>query len=596
MDTREAMDAFCKAFSTANNVTIEEAARVFKEKFMRKEEYIPQIPRVFDPNRPVGEPGEMAAIESERAKTERLRMEMEQKRLDADQKRLDAEDRKLVLAEKKLDQEQELKKLELKQEKEFKERVLEQQKQTEDRRFELEKERNATERMIQLQSIGKKPDDMIEFLKSQNEKDKEAIKASAERDKEFYKNIMESKDNERDREYEYKKELAKIEADREVEMEKLRQTTDSETSSSTEAVVSMLAEKLDGFAAQNSKISNADDFVKKMEEYNKMQDTVVKSSLNILKARGFSEEQLAVVKSAVSSEEDRQKSTIGKVWEVGKEIWKQIEPRILPPEPTPEQALAQQHHAVEQQRLAREREEKLRKDVEIEARRLTTENAVLEQEKARLSQIEETNRSLQQKYYEQRNILINKAMDIGVPVNDEMSNEQIFMAIEQRESEIERQHKANAERAERAARERENQEQVAAAIESEQIAETAEKIEPAVEPEKPDVKPDEIEAAPEVLEKEAPGRKKKKTKSGKDKVKYTIYREDGTEIAQVESNNHKNAGLKVANTLNGTPENPVRIKVSSESGEEKLYDAYSAQVVNKAGTMYAVPRVKAAQA
>ena len=586
MDTRETMDAFCKAYSTANNVTIEEAARVFKEKFMRKEEYAPQIPRVFDVNRPVGEPGEMAAIESERAKTERLRMEMEQKRLDADQKRLDAEDRKLALAEKKLDQEQELKKLELKQDKEFKERALEQQKQAEDRRFDLEKERMHIERMSQT---GKKPDDMIELLKSQNEKDKEMIKAGAERDKEFYKNIMTSKDNERDREFEWKKELAKIEADREVELEKLRHTTDSDTASSTETIVSMLAEKLDRFADQNQKVNNADDFVAKMNEYNKMQDTVIKSSLGILKARGFSEEQLQVVKSAVTSEEDRQQSTIDKIWQVGKSAWKALEPRILPPDPTPEQAIEQQRQAAEQQRLAREREEKLRKDVETEASRLMAENQNLEQEKARLKQMEETNRALQQKYYEQRNILVNKAMDLGIPVTDQMNNEQIFMAIEARDAEIEREHQVAAQQA----RERQKQEQAAAAIEPEQIAEkiaeTAEKIEPTVEPEKPSGL---ISSEPPLgkLEKE---KKTRKNKGVVGRRTFNVYKEDGQYIGGPTALNHKGAALGLTLTLGGTREKPVRIKVSDDSGEERQYDTFCAEQESTLGKKFMAPRILA---
>ena len=614
------MNKLARALAKDEGITEVQALARIKQQFMDRDETAETIkgmnmPRIIEYNNSQKvAPEDAYAVYSEQTKVELKKLELQQRQLDADQKyqqrqldaeqkRLDAEikkqeylDKKLEAEERmqreKLDRDERMQREKLDREEKLRREEIQLQRSQKEEESKLERDRAHTEKLIMLSTLsGKKgaPDEMMEYLKSQSESTKEFYKAQGESQKGLYDTLLTAKQAERDREYEWKKELAHIEADREVEFEKLRQTTDSETSSSTEAIVSMLAEKLDGFASQNQKVNNADDFVKKMEEYNKMQDTVVKSSLNILKARGFSEDQLSVVRSAVSSEEDRQKSSIGKLWEVGKEVWKQIEPRILPPEQTPAQAMEQQRLAAEQQRLAREREDKLRKDVEAEASRLTAENAILEQEKARLKQMEETNRALQQKYFEQRNILTQKAMDIGISVTDQMNNEQIFIAIEQRDAEIEREHTAA-----RAWHAREEQEQATDAIaHAEQIAEqTAEKIEP-VELEKPqDVSSDEIEAAPEAPEKEAPGRKKKKTKSGKDKVKYTIYGADGTEIAQVESNNHKNAGLKVANTLNGTPENPIRIKVSSETGEEKEYDAYSAQIKNKAGTTYPVPRVK----
>ena len=611
------MNKLARALAKDEGITEVQALARIKQQFMDRDETAETIkgmnmPRIVDygGNSQKVAPEDAYAVYSEQTKVELKKLELQQKQLDADQKyqqrlldaeqkRLDAEIRKQEYLDKKLEADERMQREKLDREEKLRREEIQLQRSQKEDDSKVERDRAHTEKLIMLSTLtGKKgaPDEMMEYLKSQSESTKEFYKAQGESQKGLYDTLLTAKQAERDREYEWKKELAHIEADREVEFEKLRHTTDSETALSTEAIVSMLAEKLDGFAAQNSKVNNADDFVKKMEEYNKMQDTVVKSSLNILKARGFSEDQLEVVRSAVSSEEDRQKSTIGRLWDVGKEVWKQIEPRILPPEQTPAQAMEQQRQVAEQQRLAREREETLRKDVELEASRLTAENTVLEQEKAQLKQMEETNRALQQKYFEQRDILAGKAMDLGIPVDDRMTNEQIFVAIEARDAEIEREHQVAAQQARE--RNKQEQEQAADAIaHAEQIAEqTAEKIEPVEEKQQDvqDVSSDEIEAAPEAPEKEAPGRKKKKTKSGKDKVKvkYTIYTQDGTELARVESNNHKNAGLKIANTLNGTPENPVRIKVFSESGEEKEYDAYSAMIENKAGTTYAVPRVK----
>lgn len=454
------------------------------------------------------------------ASIEKLKLDYEIRKLEMQERIETREQRKLEIEEKKLiqDKEIQMRKLELEEKRQQSKDELETRRQQSKEEFD--------QKVILLQTSGKKPDETLEIVKKQGE---------------FYERLLDEKAD-------HMGEVAKLK----VEIE----------------------------AAANKGDTSAQSFIKQMDEYNKMQETVVKSSLGILKARGFSEEQLDAVKQTLEKKED---NTVSKLWEVGKQIWKQVEPQIqIQPSPNAAPALIMQSQAAEQQRLAMEREEKLRKQIEEEARRLTVENATLEQEKTRLKQNEETNRALQQQYYEQREILVRKATDIGIPVTDQMNNEQIFTAIEKRDAEIEREHQVAAQQA----REREKQEQAAA-----EIVETVEKTEP-VKLEKPkDITPDEID----VPEKETPGRKKKKIKGG-NKLKYTIYREDGTELARVESNNHKNAGLKIANTLNGTPENPVRIKVSDESGEQKEYDAYSAQVENNAGTKYAVPRVKAVSA
>ena len=526
------------------------------------------------------QPSRIAELFAQRTDSsmEKMKLDMEIKKLDMQEKAEAREQRKIELEEAKLannkemeeakiafTKEIELKKLEFEREKHQSEEKWRQAKEDSENKWRQAKEdsedkwrrsKEEFDQKVLLVQSGKKPDEAGEMIKNQEK---------------FYERIL----DERTR---HTEEVGDLKEDSEKKLKDIKTDMDS---------------RFEKFIKDYQNKPASDDFINKMKEYKKMQTEFLDMTFDTLEARGFDKKQLEEMRKVTSDKAKEQEGSIGRLWEVGKEVWKQIEPRILPPEQTPAQAMEQQRQIAEQQRLAREREDKLRKDVELEASRLTAENNLLEQEKVQLKQMEETNRALQQKYYEQRDILVRKAMDIGIPVSDEMNNEQIFMAIEQRDAEIEREH--TAARAWHAREKQEKQEQAADAIaHAEQIAEqTAEKIEP-VEPEPQDVSSDEIEAAPEAPEKEAPGRKKKKTKSSKDKVKYTIYTQDGTELARVESNNHKNAGLKVANTLNGTLDNPVRIKVSSESGEEKEYDAYSAMIENKAGTTYAVPKVKVA--
>lgn len=367
-----------------------------------------------------------------------------------------------------------------------------------------------------------------------------------------------------------------------------------------------------------------------LSEFSENQKKIIGITADILKTQGLDPSKLL---KATNLNPEKEDGFIDKIIQIGGSYLKNRAPAQL----TPEQTLEQQQQAAEQQRLAREREEKLRRDVDAEAARLTAEYASLEKEKARLKQIVETNKALQERYFEQRNILITKALDIGVPVNDAMNNEEIFMAIEKRDAEIEREHmiatqQREIERQKQAQAEAEaiaeiEIAEVTEAAKAEQVVKTSEItetpeitditdttdniepkieseiIEPTVEMEQEnllDIKQDEIEAEePEASQKEPPaGRKKKRTRtrSGIGKPNYIIYRDDdGTVLTKVKSNNHKNAGLKIAKTLDGTLENPVRIKVTDESGLDKYYDTYIVQIESRSGsgTTYSVPRVKA---
>ncbi len=639
MDTREAMDAFCKAYSTANSVTIEEAARIFKEKFARVEELPLPIATELRP-RPMGEPGEMAAIESERGKIERLRMEMEQKRLDAEERKLVSEERKLALAEKKLDQEQDLKKLELKQEKDLKERALEQQKSIEERRADIDKDRAATERLILLSNLsgGKKGggDEMLEFLKLQSQSTSDYYKAQGESTKGLYETLLQTKNQERDKEYEWKKELARIEADREVEMAKLR-VEDPKAANGTEVLVDFLGEKFETLGKQLS-TNPQNDFLAQVEAHNKFQESLIKAAMPIFKAQGLSEEQLQKIKDQVGMEEKRQEGTLDKLFGLYKRY---IEPAV----DKASKELDAAPSGFEQNTISPEVEKRIRAETEAKARQMEEENALLQQ------QLEEEKKRIQV-IIEERRGLETRAIDLGIKYDDVVTNEQLFYAIEQQEA-INEQYKQSQDREERARRAIIPQQVEGQVHEAQSKTKSWDELNPMMQApdssvpgsaivtkppqetdpaQTPDDPPDqgtidiqeelarpretspeteefingfipqsrihahEPEAPQEPSEPQKPEVKKqrKARTTKKDKTGRAVFKvTDGTNIVEVEALNHKGAALSVTNQFVGTEEQPVRLTVTNEGGEERQYDTFNEERESTKGKKFMAPRLKA---
>lgn len=565
-ETIEQMNEFIKAYAEKKGITPTEALLEFKKNFLHRSEVVEmmqkkaQPPRVIDLSSPAGscERDETNVIFSEQAKVEMKRLELEQKRIDADQKRLDLEMRKQELAEKKLDMDERLRREEIK----------------------VDRDRAATERLILLaNSSGKKPDEMMEVYKEQNKSTRE-----------FYDKALQLKDSERDREMAWKKELAQIEADRDVELAKIKEEADAETASQMDTLVEKMDEKFGLKVGDLKATSSADDFVSKMKEYKKMQDEFLGLTFDTLEARGFDKDQLAVMKKAAKIEEKKQEGTVDKLWELGKKIWKDyVEPEVDKAKKELEQPPALTASQTEEQRRAEEA--RVRKEVE-EAERLAEQNAVLKQQlenekkglalqrqrqglEARAAELGMTfdpaltdqrlydliveQEQLIDQVHQERQKLEDKAREIGLAFDPSMTNKELFDAIEKHEaiSERERQIDKNNE----ALRDKglHGQEGI--------IEESGVEVPGAKAGDEIDEKPEELKPRPHGL------KKKQKKEATKRVKKFLVTKDDGTLLGNFEAVSAYGAALKLP-VIGGT--DPVKIKVQEEGSDKTVdYEVYT---------------------
>jgi len=630
MDSKEAEDAMIKSYAKEHSVTLEEAARIFWANFKRKSEQTIQTsdPYTLNAVRPAGEPGEMSLIEVERSKTERFRMELEQKRLDIEQKKIDAEIRKAELAEKKIEADAKTAREKIEAEvKTAKEKLEadERWREKEAARKEKEDERKADEHreemrlqreqqredaiynklMLQLSTGDKKPNEVMELLKSQNEKDKELIKANADKDKEYYKTLSDSREKDRDREMQWKTAIAELESNKEIELAKLR-AEDPRAASASEVLIAELREGFQGLATQLQGKSGGDilEHVKKYNEFNK---TIVEAAMPILRSQGFDENQLAKVRTQVGLEEKKQEGVLEKV---GGFIWKQIEGKIQEAttevkkvegapsglEPLNQQAAQQaEERRLQEAKIKAEEAERMKKEQEAQALKLTneynTKNAELDALKKGLEERKGlielamqigivvdpalTNEQLMANI-QKRDNLLSKALEIGITPDLSMTDEQIFDVIERHEAAIEQQIT--------------KQEQAAAAIESPKpeksgpapvVAEHIVQVQKSIKgPQGTEgIIQDAQLVAEEVTEIPKPDViEQKKKKSKKEKAtrravkKFTVTLEDGTSLGEFEAATAHGAAIK--SNPGGTKENPVKVKVQGEGSETTEYTAY----------------------
>jgi hypothetical protein len=638
------MNTLARGLAKEKGITEVQALTLIKNEFMDRHETTETIKGMSIPAR-LGDysgnggsrvpPEDAYGVVTEQSRVEMRKLELEQKRLEADQKKADLEARKLELAEKKIESEERLQREKMEREDKYK------QDQIMLDRERLREDANYNRQMLMMNMGGKKPDEMMEFLKTQSQVTSEFYKAQGEGQRGLYDTLLKAKDSERDREMTWKTELAKIEADREVELAKLRQE-DSKTAGSTELLVNMLAE---GFEKLGDRLTanKSGDILAQIEEHNKFNQSLLKVAMPMLKAQGLSDDQLDVVKKQVGLEEKRQEGTIDKLWTLGKLVWKDY---VAPAADKAVKELDAAPSGLEP-KISPETEKRIRQETEAKAREIAAENAYLQQ------QLEEEKKRILI-LQEKRKKLESRANELGIHYDDSMSNNQLFDWIESQEAVLEQQKAASDRYAvqERARRVKitqipqtsaenandvhEKQEIYKAAVPSEPVIEASDAVIPQ-ENRVPDDEPatptddslanlkiniqeelaktfetsDETKEfmeqagvpGPDILDEKVPettktdktprkrGGKRKDNKL-KERHQFTIYKEDGTEIARVESIDHRGAGLKIANELKGTVDKPVRIKVADEAEVIKQYDAYSAELENKSGAKYPVPRVK----
>jgi len=624
------MHKLARALSKEEGITELEALTKIKKEFMDRDETAETIkgmamPRIVD----FGGNGQKVAVEdayavySEQTKVELRRLDLQQKQLEAEQKRLDAEirkqeylDKKLEIEEKmqreKLDREEKMQREKLDREEKMHREEIQLQRSQKEEDSKVERDRAHTEKLIMLSTLtGKKgaPDELMDYLKSQSESTKEFYKYQGESQKGMYETLLKTKETERDREWEWKKELATIEAEREVELAKLRQD-DTKAANSTEILLEMLGEK---FEVLGNKLSAnpTDDFTAQVDRHNKFQQSLINAAMPILKAQGLSEESLEKVRAQVGMEEKRQESGISKLYDVGKLIWKNyVEPAAdkaqkelsAPPEVPPEI----------QERIRRETAEKatqMQQDNEILQKQL-------EVEKKRIYDLQEN-----------RSRLESTARALGLIYNDTMTNDDLFNVIEHFEAGIERE--IERERKEAHQPQITDGPDISGGLYQPQIIDPEDPItdpvqlieeNPIIETEhnqhpppssieeellkKPEVSDATLEfiktqgsekvhipskPALERTEKDEPPQKPpKKSRNKKSKHNYTIT--DGNQTINIEAGNHHGAALSAANKFEGSVEKPSKVTVTDDAGQIKQYEVYSAQTAK--GN---VPRARAAK-
>jgi hypothetical protein len=470
------MNRLAQALSKTEGITDLQAMTKIKEYFTGADEAtaalkkfnMPQIQPQHTDDESMG-----ALAISEKARIEMRKLELQERQFQADQKKQD-------LAEKKLDLEMAFQREKLDREEKIQQRKLDAEEQWRQRQAVVAESQASLERIILLQNMsGKKPDELLEMMKSQSGMALEMVKSQAAGTEKMYQTLLDQKNSERDREMEIKTALAKIEADRDVKLGELRQEADAETASQMDILIQKMDEK---FGPKIEKMpSSAESFINQMQEYKKMQDQFLTLTFDTLEARGFDKDQISIMKKAAKIEEAKQDTTVDKVWEVGKKIWKDyVEPNIdkaqrelsPPPQggqsPTPEQAEQQREYqrriASEQERIKaeviRKQEENERLQAQLDQeRQIHAQRQQLEDRAAQLgiavnpsmadrqiSDLIVRQEFIIEQGTAQREKLDAHAISIGITPDPLLTNVQLFDIIEHRESEIEQHRKSEIER------------------------------------------------------------------------------------------------------------------------------------------------------
>ncbi|MCJ7773455.1 MAG: hypothetical protein MUP22_10025, partial [Desulfobacterales bacterium] len=218
------------------------------------------------------------------ASVEKLRLELEVKKLELLEK---TEAKKAEMSERAEAREQ--------RKMDITESQLVQEKEVQMRRLELEEKRQQSKddfnQMMLLIQSGKKPDEALEMVKHQEK---------------FYERILDERTRHTD-------EVGDLKDDAEKKLKEIKAEMDS---------------KFDKFIKEYQSKPASDDFINKMKEYKKMQNEFLDMTFDTLEARGFDKKQLEQMRTATNIKvTEQQESGIGKLYDVGKLIWKNyVEP------------------------------------------------------------------------------------------------------------------------------------------------------------------------------------------------------------------------------------------------------------------------------
>ena len=578
-------------------------------------------------------------------------MSLESKVTSLNERRLELEEKKLGLDEDR--ERRKEKRDEAKDEERREERRLDREQIRVDAKIEQERLHQESSRgerqmnlmmMLSMGSGSKSSDELLKMMtKGQDSKDDM---------KEFYKSMIESKDTQRHHEDSFRAELTKIEADRDVELAALKQQADLDTTNAIDKVVDTMNTNFENLLTHMPKggaggsVELMADFKGKLDEHNNFQKTLTDAGLGALKAEGV---DVDAVKKAHGIEVKKESSTLDTLIDTGKVLWDElIKPKLdesknesgakVPSglESSFDAPSAGVEAQVRADVLAKQSDQ-LRKEEDLartELKSVTHEHEELDQEYASVIKeigqkaqqygiptdgktVEEVSKSVSDyeammhlqpsqvgssnSFYDYIGNLCKLADHYGINI-DNMTVIQIEKMISAAEKDIESSldnipvPELEVESSEpETATEPPEPGPVTEPPEPGTVTEplapgtVTEPPEPGpvTEPPKPgsvteSPEPGSVTESPESKKTEKPvsGRKKRKVA----KKEYTI---DGKVI---ESAYPHGAAIKVAKSLGGTIDNPVRVEVTGPDGDVHVYDTYRERI--RSGKLVPVPMVR----
>ena len=415
MQDAELLHKLAKALSQSEGISEDKAIQIIREGFTLNSELHTKIPQLQPqyPTQPFRSSLETTAnllakgsAQNDASKAGSLASALEMRKVELDEDRLKIEDRRYDAEQKRLAQEQEerrdriaLKERELTIKEEQARR--DHQMELEDRKLEREITR-ADQKFTQMLALGqvsgKSSDELTKIMENQS---------TAQQN--YFKEINTVKDNERKHTDQLKTDLSKIEADRDVELAKLKASSDQGTSDAIDALVKRMDENFEGLMKTPGGGSDGEDFLdkynKQIEKVNQFQENLTKAGLKTLESQGVDVDAL---KKAHNIATDSEESTLDKIIGVGKDLYeKTIKPGM---EEVAKNGSSGGTNAPSGLETAfetpdTEMEDRIRAQQESQDR----EDQIALEEQTKL---ERENKALIQQY---ETVLYNKAMQYGIP-------------------------------------------------------------------------------------------------------------------------------------------------------------------------------------
>ena len=332
MQDAELLHKLAKSLSQAEGITEDKAIQIIRDGFTLNSELhtkIPQLQPQYQTPLPQSSletaanliakrsaqydasksESQASTLEMRRLELEEDRLKIEQRRYDTDQRREDAiaQERKdnltmqrdrLVFEREQAKMDQEIRRDEMK---------LERESARADQKF--------TQMLALGQGSGKGSEEFMKIMENQNNSQQK-----------YFTELNTVKDNERKHTDQLRTDLAKIESDRDVELAKLKTSSDQSTADAIDTLVTKMDENFQGMMERPN--NDGEDFLDKynteIEKVNKFQKNLTEAGLKTLKSQGVDVEALEKAHNITSTSEE---STLDKIIGVGRDLYeKTIKP------------------------------------------------------------------------------------------------------------------------------------------------------------------------------------------------------------------------------------------------------------------------------